>query len=234
MNNTRMTISTDIKQRARALRDLINNYNYRYYVLDNSEVTDSEYDRLFNELKTLESHYPELLTPDSPTQRVGGQALDKFDQVEHVIPMLSLDNVFDAEEFAAFDKRVRDWLNIDSSPSYAAEPKLDGLAISIRYEQGILVRAATRGDGATGEDVTQNVRTIKSVPLKLLGENVPDVVEIRGEIFMPKAGFENSIRHKSRMGKRRLLIHVMPRLVHSVNLTLKSRQRVPWRCTATG
>jgi DNA ligase (NAD+) len=185
-----MTISTDIKQRARALRDLINNYNYRYYVLDNPEVTDSEYDRLFNELKTLESHYPELLTPDSPTQRVGGQALDKFDQVEHVIPMLSLDNVFDAEEFAAFDKRVRDWLNIDSSPSYAAEPKLDGLAISIRYEQGILVRAATRGDGATGEDVTQNVRTIKSVPLKLLGENVPDVVEIRGEIFMPKAGFE--------------------------------------------
>jgi DNA ligase (NAD+) len=190
MNNTRMTISTDIKQRARALRDLINNYNYRYYVLDNPEITDSEYDRLFNELKTLESHYPELLTPDSPTQRVGGQALDKFDQVEHVIPMLSLDNVFDAEEFAAFDKRVRDWLNIDSSPSYAAEPKLDGLAISIRYEQGILVRAATRGDGATGEDVTQNVRTIKSVPLKLLGENVPDVVEIRGEIFMPKAGFE--------------------------------------------
>lgn len=185
-----MTISNEITQRAATLRELINHYNYLYYVADNPEVPDAEYDRLFRELQQLEQDFPELLSADSPTQRVGGEALAKFAEVEHAIPMLSLDNAFDAEELSAFDKRVREWLNSDSAQTYAAEPKLDGLAISIRYENGVLVQAATRGDGSRGEDVTANVRTIKSIPLKLQGDNIPAVVEVRGEIFMPKAGFE--------------------------------------------
>jgi len=185
-----MTSQTESTHRASELRDLINQYNYLYYVTDNPEVTDSEYDRLFHELKKIEAEFPELLAVDSPTQRVGGKALDKFNQITHVIPMLSLDNVFNTEELSAFDQRVRDWLNSNESQNYAAEPKLDGLAISLRYEQGILVQAATRGDGAVGEDVTANVRTIATVPLKLIGDDVPDVIEIRGEIIMPKAGFE--------------------------------------------
>lgn len=185
-----MTIPTEINQQATDLRNLLNKYNNLYYVTDNPEVTDSEYDRLFIQLQKLEADYPELLTVDSPTQRVGGKALDKFSQITHSLPMLSLDNVFDGEELHAFDQRVRDWLNTTNIQTYAAEPKLDGLAISIRYEHGILVQAATRGDGTIGEDVTENVRTIQSVPLKLSGDNVPEVVEIRGEIVMPKAGFE--------------------------------------------
>jgi DNA ligase (NAD+) len=185
-----MTIPTEIKQQATQLRDLINKFNYLYYVTDNPEVTDSEYDRLFKQLQQLEADYPELLKADSPTQRVGGIALDKFSQITHVLPMLSLDNVFNAENLQTFDQRVRDRLNTTNTQTYAAEPKLDGLAISIRYEQGILVQAATRGDGTVGEDVTENVRTIQSVPLRLRGINVPEVVEIRGEIVMPKAGFE--------------------------------------------
>ena len=197
-----MTITTEVKQRAATLRDIINHYNYLYYVTDNPEVPDAEYDRLFRELQTLEASHPELLTADSPTQRVGGEALDKFAEVEHTIPMLSLDNVFDQSELAAFDKRVRDWLNTDSEQTYAAEPKLDGLAISIRYEKGVLVQAATRGDGSRGEDVTANVRTIRSVPLTLQGEGIPDVVEVRGEIFMPKSGFEQLNRSQLEQNKK--------------------------------
>jgi len=185
-----MTIPIEINQQAGNLRDLINRYNYLYYINDNPEVTDSEYDHLFKQLHQLEIDYPELLTADSPTQRVGGKALDKFSQITHSLPMLSLDNVFDAEDLRAFDQRVRDRLNTTLIQTYSAEPKLDGLAISIRYEHGILVQAATRGDGTVGEDVTENVRTIQSIPLKLSGNNVPKVVEIRGEIVMPKAGFE--------------------------------------------
>jgi len=185
-----MTSQIEATQRASTLRDLINKYNYLYYVTDNPEVTDSEYDRLFHELKHIESEFPELLVGDSPTQRVGGEALDKFNQITHAIPMLSLDNVFNTDDLNAFDQRVRDWLNTSESQIYAAEPKLDGLAISLRYEQGILVQAATRGDGAVGEDVTDNVRTIPTVPLKLVGDDIPDVIEVRGEIIMPKAGFD--------------------------------------------
>lgn len=191
-----MVIPTNISQRASVLRDLINKYNYLYYIIDNPEVPDSEYDRLFHELKRLETDHPKLLTVDSPTQRVGGKALDKFNQVTHSIPMLSLDNVFDTEQLLAFDQRVRDWLNTPELQIYAAEPKLDGLAISLRYEQGILTQAATRGDGATGEDVTANVRTIPTIPLKLNGNELPDVVEIRGEIFMPKLGFDALNQHQ--------------------------------------
>lgn len=185
-----MTISPEISERAAQLRDLINRYNFLYYSADDPEVTDAEYDRLFAELKKLEADYPELITADSPTQRVGSAPLDKFTQVTHAMPMLSLDNVFDEAELTAFNQRVLDRLNTDAVITYAAEPKLDGLAISIRYENGLLVQAATRGDGAVGEDVTENVRTIRNVPLKLHGKNVPQVVEIRGEIYMPKAGFE--------------------------------------------
>lgn len=185
-----MTISPEIIERAAQLRDLINRYNFLYYSADDPEVTDAEYDRLFAELKKLEADYPELITADSPTQRVGSAPLDKFTQVTHAMPMLSLDNVFDEAELTAFNQRVLDRLNTDAVITYAAEPKLDGLAISIRYENGLLVQAATRGDGAVGEDVTENVRTIRNIPLKLHGKNVPQVVEIRGEIYMPKAGFE--------------------------------------------
>ncbi|MDX1749988.1 MAG: NAD-dependent DNA ligase LigA [Methylophaga sp.] len=185
-----MTISPEISERAAQLRDLINRYNFLYYSADDPEVTDAEYDRLFAELKKLEADYPELITADSPTQRVGSTPLNKFTQVTHAMPMLSLDNVFDEAELTAFNQRVLDRLNTDGVITYAAEPKLDGLAISIRYENGLLVQAATRGDGSVGEDVTQNVRTIRNVPLKLHGKNIPQVVEIRGEIYMPKAGFE--------------------------------------------
>jgi DNA ligase (NAD+) len=185
-----MSINSDVKQRANKLHNLISDYNYRYYVIDNPEVPDVEYDRLFRELQQLENDYPELKTSSSPTQRVGGKALDKFSQITHSLPMLSLDNVFDADELQAFEQRVCDRLNTTDKQVFAAEPKLDGLAISIRYENGVLVQAATRGDGTVGEDVTINVRTIQTVPLQLSGDNIPEVVEVRGEIFMPKAGFD--------------------------------------------
>ena len=175
---------------ATRLRNEIEQHNHRYYVLDDPIIPDQTYDQLFRALQTLEAQFPALIVPTSPTQRVGAQPLTAFSQVTHAIPMLSLDNAFGAVEFAAFDKRVRDRLAVTESVTYVAEPKLDGLAISLRYEQGQLVCAATRGDGRQGEDVTLNVRTISSVPLRLLGDNWPGIVEVRGEIFMPRAGFE--------------------------------------------
>ncbi len=186
-----MTQNSPAEAQARAaeLRDQLAYHNHRYYVLDDPEIPDVEYDRLFRELQALEANYPELVTADSPTQRVGGEALSGFEQITHTIPMLSLGNVFSAEELADFDRRVRQGLDVDEV-EYCAEPKLDGLAISIRYENGVLVRAATRGDGTTGEDVTHNVRTIDSIPLKLLGDDTPAVLEVRGEVYMSKAGFE--------------------------------------------
>jgi len=172
------------------LRDQINHHNYLYYVLDEPSLPDAEYDRLMRELQALESDHPELVTSDSPTQRVGGAPLSGFTEVQHERPMLSLDNAMNAEEFAAFDQRVRDRLKSSEEIEYACEPKLDGLAISLLYINGLLERAATRGDGETGEDVTQNVRTIKNIPLRLIGEDVPERIEIRGEVYMPKGGFE--------------------------------------------
>ncbi|MCW9088932.1 MAG: NAD-dependent DNA ligase LigA [Gammaproteobacteria bacterium] len=183
------TIPDDVIQRAAKLREQIAYHNYRYYALDDPEIPDAEYDRLFRELQQLEQDYPELITPDSPTQRVGAEPLTGFDEVRHAIPMLSLGNVFSEEELADFDRRVREGLGVEEVV-YCVEPKLDGLAISIRYEEGVLVRAATRGDGATGEDVTQNVRTIDAVPLRLYGDDYPEVLEVRGEVYMDKAGFE--------------------------------------------
>ncbi|MCW8918675.1 MAG: NAD-dependent DNA ligase LigA [Gammaproteobacteria bacterium] len=178
----------EVQARAAELRQQLAYHNHRYYVLDDPEIPDVEYDRLFRELQALEQHYPALVTADSPTQRVGGAALSGFTQVRHEIPMLSLGNVFSEEELTDFDRRVRQGLGVDEV-EYCAEPKLDGLAISIRYENGLLVRTATRGDGASGEDVTHNVRTIHSVPLTLRGGDTPRVLEVRGEVYMDKAGF---------------------------------------------
>ena len=179
-----------VESRLEDLRRQLNEHSYRYHVLDDPIVPDAEYDRLYRELLELERKHPDLTIPaESPTQRVGEQPLSEFAEVRHEVPMLSLDNAFSDEDMAAFDKRVRDRLDVGEI-HYAAEVKLDGLAISLLYEQGKLVRAATRGDGATGEDVTANVRTIKSVPLALRGAGFPARLEARGEVFISKAGFE--------------------------------------------
>ena len=177
------------EQQIAQLRRQLEQYNYQYYVLDAPSVPDAEYDRLYRELQQLEQQHPELITADSPTQRVGGAPLAKFSQVSHQVPMLSLDNAFDDSDFLAFVKRMQDRLDFAGDFSFCAEPKLDGLAVSIRYEQGVLVQAATRGDGSTGEDITANIRTIRAIPLRLTGE-VPPVLEVRGEVFMPLSGFE--------------------------------------------
>ncbi|WP_260291740.1 NAD-dependent DNA ligase LigA [Sedimenticola hydrogenitrophicus] len=185
-----MSIPAEISQRAAELREQLDLHNYRYYVLDDPLIPDSDYDRLMRELQSLEQQHPELIVPDSPTQRVGAEPLGSFGEVRHRVPMLSLDNAFSDAEMVDFDRRVRERLGAHDPIRYAAEPKLDGLAISLRYESGLLVQAATRGDGSRGEDVTQNVRTIPSVPLRLLGDDWPAVLEVRGEIYMPLAGFE--------------------------------------------
>jgi DNA ligase (NAD+) len=178
-----------IQQRLQQLKDQLAYHNHQYYVLDNPSIPDADYDQLFQELKQIEQQHPELVTADSPTQRVGAAPLSKFGQISHQVAMLSLDNAFDADDFAAFYKRMADRIDASRDFEFCAEPKLDGLAVSIRYEQGLLVQAATRGDGFTGEDITANVKTIRAVPLKLQGE-VPAVLEVRGEVFMPLAGFE--------------------------------------------
>jgi len=175
-------------QRALELREALDYHNHRYYVDDNPEISDAAYDRLFTELLALERAYPELQTPDSPTQRVGAQAQTAFQPVTHGVPMLSLGNVFSEEELIEFDQRIRERLRREDI-SYVAEPKLDGLAISLRYERGVFVQAATRGDGVTGEDVTANVRAIRTCPARLLGADIPSSLEVRGEVYMPRAGF---------------------------------------------
>ncbi len=176
--------------RAAELRTLLERYNYRYHALDDPEVPDAEYDRLMVELRALETEHPDLISPDSPTQRVGAAPVAAFGTVRHRVAMLSLDNAFSEQEVRDFDRRVRERLKLGDAPvRYSAEPKLDGLAISARYENGVFVQGATRGDGETGEDITQNLRTIKALPLKLRGSAMP-VLEVRGEVFMPLAGFK--------------------------------------------
>jgi len=177
-------------QRAELLRQRLTDLNYQYYVMDDPQIPDSEYDRLFRELQTLEQAHPSLRTQDSPTRRVGSAAETSFEEVIHRLPMLSLDNAFSDDELRDFDRRVRDRLKTEDDIEYVCEPKLDGLAVSLHYEDGLLLRAATRGDGYTGEDITENIRTIPSVPLRLRGDSIPDLVEVRGEVYMPKAGFE--------------------------------------------
>ena len=183
---TDIELRTEIEQ----LRSALNNYNYQYYVLDNPSVPDSEYDRLFQRLSIFEQKNPALICSDSPTQRVGAKPLDGFTQVKHEMSMLSLDNAFRDEDLAVFDKRLRARLDDDSVIKYACEPKLDGAAVSLLYQDGLLVRGATRGDGSTGEDITSNVRTIGSIPLKLIGTGYPSTLEVRGEIYMPLKGFD--------------------------------------------
>ena len=180
-----------LQQQIDTLRQDLRRYEYEYHVLDNPTIPDAEYDRLFHQLKALEATHPELITADSPTQRVGAKPLSGFAQIRHEIPMLSLDNAFSDEEFYAFVKRIEDRLiHLPEPLTFCCEPKLDGLAVSILYVNGILTQAATRGDGTTGEDITANIRTIRNIPLQLLMDNPPARLEVRGEVFMPHEGFE--------------------------------------------
>ncbi|QOG51452.1 NAD-dependent DNA ligase LigA [Neisseria gonorrhoeae] len=197
-------------QRIHELTDLLNRYAYEYYTLDAPSIPDAEYDRLFRELEALERNHPELKLPDSPTQRVGGEPLAGFAEVRHEVPMLSLTNafspqdengVFDHAEMYAFDQRVRDGLD-GGNPEYVIEPKFDGLAISLLYRDGVLVQAATRGDGTTGEDVTRNVKTVANIPLRLHGENMPELIEVRGEVLMLKADFAGLNKRQAENGQK--------------------------------
>ena len=196
-----MTVPQNITARARFLRDEIERHNYLYYVLDAPEIPDAEYDKLFRELERLEAQYPELVTPDSPTRRVGAAPLSDFSQITHRVPMLSLNNAFEDEEVAAFDRRVRESLGVESV-EYAVEPKFDGLAISLAYENGVLVQGATRGDGYAGEDVTVNLRTIKAIPLRLHAENPPRLLEVRGEVLILKSDFDKLNRQQRDKGEK--------------------------------
>ncbi|WXL27650.1 NAD-dependent DNA ligase LigA [Ectopseudomonas mendocina] len=193
-----MTDASVAAQRILQLRSELDEHNYRYHVLDEPSIPDAEYDRLYHELKALEAEHPDLVTADSPTQRVGSMALSAFGQVKHEVPMLSLGNAFEETDLLDFDRRVHEGLDLPAGDlfgggaevEYSCEPKLDGLAVSLLYQDGLLVRGATRGDGTTGEDISANVRTIRNIPLKLKGEGWPAVLEVRGEVFMAKAGFE--------------------------------------------
>lgn len=176
----------DITKEMEELRRQLNEHNYRYYVLDQPSITDYEYDHMLRRLEELEAQHPELITPDSPTQRVGGQALDSFAQVVHQVPLESLQDVFSFEELGEFDQRIR---ASAAQAEYIVEPKIDGLSIALEYENGRFIRGATRGDGRIGEDVTENLRTIRSIPLRL--EGAPPRLIVRGEVFMPKSVFES-------------------------------------------
>jgi DNA ligase (NAD+) len=197
-----------VRQRVERLRSQIEYHNYRYHVLDDPEIPDAEYDRMLVELRRLESEHPELVTPESPTQRVGGAPVGGFAEVRHRTPMLSLDNAFSREEVEAFDRRVRERLEAEREIRYACEPKLDGLAVSLTYREGTLELGATRGDGATGEDVTHNIRTIQSVPLRLTGRGWPELFEARGEVFISLAGFREMNRRAAEQGEK---VFVNPR-----------------------
>jgi DNA ligase (NAD+) len=219
-----MSVPAEIRKRIKKLREEINYHNYRYYVLDNPEITDAEFDRLMRELETLEEKYPELITPDSPTQRVGAEPLKQFAEVRHEVPMLSLANAFSNGEVDDFDRRGRERLGVRQL-EYSVEPKLDGLAISLLYENGVLSRGATRGDGTTGEDVTLNVRTIEAIPLRLIGKGYPSVLEVRGEVIMTKAGFE-ALNEQQRKNNAKLFAN--PR-----NAAAGSLRQLDPRITAT-
>ncbi len=195
-----MSKSSDPAKQAEKLRAALHHHNYRYYVLDDPEISDAEYDRMMRQLIELETAHPELLTPDSPTQRVGAPPLERFGTAEHTLPMLSLDNAFDPAEIEEFDRRVRKLLETDGPVLYTAEPKLDGLAVEMGYENGVLVSATTRGDGFTGELITENVRTIGAVPLKLRGEDIPAYLEVRGEVFMAADAFRALNRRRTEKG----------------------------------
>jgi DNA ligase (NAD+) len=196
-----MTIAPHIQARVKQLRADIEQHNYNYYVLDRPLISDAEYDRLFRELQQLEERYPQLVTPDSPTQRVGAAPLSEFAQVTHRTPMLSLNNAFEDDEVIAFDRRAREALGVDAV-DYAAEPKFDGLAISLTYVKGLFTTGATRGDGYTGEDVTANLRTVRAIPLRLRGTHPPGLLEVRGEVLMLKADFEQLNLRQREQGEK--------------------------------
>jgi DNA ligase (NAD+) len=217
-------------QQIHALRATIEQHNYRYYVLDDPTVSDAEFDALMGQLQALEQQHPDLVTPDSPTQRVGGKPLDAFSSITHVVPMRSLANAFDPDDVQAFDRRVGDTLRAagmlaaDALVDYAVELKFDGLAVSLRYEQGRLVQAATRGDGQTGEDITANMRTVSSVPLRLMGQ-YPDILEVRGEVLMLRSDFNALNDSQQARGEKRF---VNPR-----NAAAGSLRQLDPRVTAT-
>ncbi|NOH81351.1 NAD-dependent DNA ligase LigA [Vibrio sp. RE86] len=218
-------MSIEIQEKLNQLRETLHYHGVKYYVEDSPEIPDAEYDRLMRELMELESQNPELVTVDSPSQRVGGMPLDGFESVNHEIPMLSLDNAFDDGELESFHKRMGDRIPSAKFDVFCCEPKLDGLAVSLLYENGILVQAATRGDGATGENITENVRTIKAIPLKLQGEGWPQRIEVRGEVFMPKAGFDKLNELAQKKGEK---VFVNPR-----NAAAGSLRQLDSRITAT-
>lgn len=201
-------MSSPIFEQISQLRAQLEEHNHNYYVLDAPSIPDAEYDRLMLELSALEQANPEFQSPDSPSQKVGGAALDKFEQVTHQVPMLSLDNAFSEEEFAAFNRRIKERLMNSSELTFCCEPKLDGLAVSIIYRDGVLVQAATRGDGMVGENITQNVKTIRNVPLKLRGDDFPAELEVRGEVFMDSAGFAKLNSEAEKRGEK---VFVNPR-----------------------
>jgi len=187
-------------KRVEDLREQIRRHDYLYYVEAAPEISDRQYDRLFDELSRLEQAHPELITPDSPSQRVGGEPLEGFEPVTHAVPMLSVDNTYNEEELREFDQRVAKGLGRQDY-AYLIDPKIDGVAVSIRYENGMLIRAATRGDGRTGDDITQNVRTIRAVPLRLLGRKAPAVLEVRGEVYWPRPDFDRFNRQRQAAGE---------------------------------
>jgi len=195
-----------LREEAADLRQQLQEHNYRYYVLDDPSIPDAEYDRLLRRLQQLETDYPDLKTPDSPTQRVGAAPLFEFETVSHEMPMLSLDNAFSDEELTDFNRRVMERLRRDEPVSYVCEPKLDGIAVSLLYRDGVLVRGATRGDGTTGENITDNVRTVRSIPLRLQMSDPPSSLEVRGEIYMPKAGFEK-LNDEAREAGQKLFVN---------------------------
>src|SRR5712691_7254982 len=201
--NTRMArASRDVRQEIERLRREIEHHDYRYHVLDDPIVSDAEYDDLFRRLQRLEAEHPACASPDSPTQRVGAKPLEKFETVRHRHPMLSLNNVTKPEEMAEFDARIRKFLNLPRI-AYVGEPKVDGLAVELVYEKGVLVTGSTRGDGVVGENVTPNIRTIRSVPLRLHHgqEPVPDLLEVRGEVYLPIEAFRRLNREREEAGQ---------------------------------
>ena len=218
-------MSQEIQEQLNQLRETLHYHGVKYYVEDNPEIPDAEYDRLMRELIDLEAQHPDLVTLDSPSQRVGGAPLSAFESVAHEIPMLSLDNAFDDSELNSFHKRMRDRAPTGAFDVFCCEPKLDGLAVSLLYENGVLVQAATRGDGTTGENITDNVRTIKAIPLKLRGEGWPQRIEVRGEEFMPKAGFEKLNELALKKGEK---VFVNPR-----NAAAGSLRQLDSKITAT-
>ena len=217
----------NIKDEYFNLKEKINRYDYEYYVLAEPSVSDFEYDKLYKRLEEIEKEHPEWITPDSPTQRVSGEPTKQFKTVEHLFPMLSLANTYNEEEFIEFDKRVRSLLNEDEKVEYAAELKIDGVAVSLLYENGLLVRGATRGNGIQGDDITNNIRTIKSIPLKIMKDmGFPDRFEIRGEVYMPLESFRKVNKQREENGEN---LFVNPRNAAAGTLKLQDAREVAQR-----